>query len=179
MTRITTPYLRFCISFLLLSILLTKSALGLGELFSFDDNHRETTFNTLTITFIDVSENDRSCIFKINGKTVVIQRHETYDFEDVSIWIKNAYPVRDQSGSKDICLAIISGAKPIKREVVETKPEKKYTASQQDATLNTTDTLVETLGNNTVEITTNNEDTSPRKENIFYRFMRWIAALVR
>ncbi len=172
---------RFCVFLLVFSIFLPKSLFGLGELISFDDTNRETTFNQLFITFIDVAENDRSCIFKINGKTVVIQRHETYDVEDVSIWIKDAYPVRDQSGSKDVCLAIISGATPVKKEVVETKPKKEYLVSQQPASTNTTTTESEMTKNNTSDLNTSNlqEISPPKKENIFYRFIRWIATLFR
>ncbi|MBI3033345.1 hypothetical protein HYY69_07760 [Candidatus Woesearchaeota archaeon] len=168
-----------------MGLLLPTITLSLGELFTFDNEHRETSFNTVTITFIDVSEDDRSCVFKINGKIVVIERHQNYDGEGFSIWVRDAYPVRDQSGTKDVCLAVISGIVTGKKEIIEVKP-KLFTNNTENN--DTTSIALDNKGSNKEDKFSDQsqplapQETLPQPQqqgkNIFYRIVRWIFSFI-
>lgn len=177
-------YATIGILLLILGLLVPPITLSLGELFTFDNEHRETLFNKVTINFIDVSEDDRSCVFKINGKIVVVERHQNYDGEGFSIWIRDAYPVRDQTGTKDVCLALISGITTERKEIIEVKQ-----VQLPNTSLETTPML---LGNESIDQQkTLSDQIKPfvppeiapqpqqQKENLFYRFVRWIVSFVR
>src|SRR3989344_5490386 len=95
------------------------SAANAGELHDFKTNDPKKTINGTTITFIDVAANDRSCIFKINGKTIVIQKNKIYDGENFSLWVKNAYALRNADKDADLCQVIISAGEAVeKKEII-------------------------------------------------------------
>lgn len=73
-----------------------------------------------TIEFLDVtvadSEKDSSCIFKVNGKTVVVDWHETVTVDDITIFVKNIYPVNTGTEDKDQCEFLYSAAGSSEKE---------------------------------------------------------------
>lgn len=76
--------------------------------------------DTETVQFVDVSvgasEKDSSCIFKVNGKTVVVDWHETEVVDGITIFVKNIYPVNTAAADQDKCEFLYSSSLSSKKE---------------------------------------------------------------
>ena len=66
-----------------------------------------------SIKLIDVStgdtEADSACIFKVNGKTVVVDRRDKVTVDGITIYVQEVYPVNSESKTGDRCEFIYSG----------------------------------------------------------------------
>ena len=80
-----------------------------------------------SIVLIDVStgdtEADSACIFKVNGKTVVVDRRDKVTVDGITIYVQEVYPVNSESKLGDRCEFIYSGMgeekeTEIKQEVI-------------------------------------------------------------
>lgn len=69
---------------------------------------------TETVQFVDVSvgdsEKESSCIFKVNGKTVVADWHETVTVDGITIFVKNIYPTHSATQEQDRCEFLYSSS---------------------------------------------------------------------
>ncbi len=116
-----------------------------------------------TIQLIDVStgdtKEDSACIFKVNGKTVVVDRREKVTVDGITIYVQEVYPVNTESKQGDRCEFIYSGIEEeseIKQEVVGEKvvlfyfgtPEGEQTKVLQD--VEEQEETEKTIGDNTV-----------------------------
>ena len=80
-----------------------------------------------SIVLIDVStgdtEADSACIFKVNGKTVAVDRRDKVTVDGITIYVQEVYPVNSESKLGDRCEFIYSGMgeekeTEIKQEVI-------------------------------------------------------------
>lgn len=88
----------------------------------------ETTFGIETtsqenkgneaITLVDVSigatKDESACIFKINGKTIVVNRHQTETYDDVTIYVQEVYATNTEAQDQDKCKFMYSIAEQTK-----------------------------------------------------------------
>src|SRR3989338_2005531 len=113
----------FSISLFALFIAIFTPVATAGDSITFSQQHSQEKIGTIDIKFIDVSEKERSCVFKIDGKTVVVDKHETYDHKEFTLWVKDAYALRGKNGENDQCVVIISStAFQDKKEEIQVKP---------------------------------------------------------
>lgn len=80
-----------------------------------------------SIELIDVStgdtEADSACIFKVNGKTVVVDRRDKVTVDGITIYVQEVYPVNSESKTGDRCEFIYSGLNDDDEEQTEIKEE--------------------------------------------------------
>ena len=66
-----------------------------------------------SIKLIDVStgdtEADSACIFKVNGKTVIVDRRDKVTVDGITIYVQEVYPVNSESKTGDRCEFMYSG----------------------------------------------------------------------
>ncbi len=130
------------------------------------------TILTTTITFaaeqslqlIDVStgdtQEDSACIFKINGKTVVVDRREKVTVDGIMIYVLEVYPVNTESKQGDRCEFIYSGMEEeketkIEQEIIGEKVVQFYFGTPEEQTESTEEVeeqedTEKTIGDNTV-----------------------------
>lgn len=61
------------------------------------------------ITLIDVSADGQSCIFNVNGKTIVVDKRDKQTVEGVTIYVQDVYPVNSEAQNTDRCKFMYSG----------------------------------------------------------------------
>ncbi len=61
------------------------------------------------IQFVDVSADGESCIFKVHGKTVVVDRRDKATIEGVTIYVQEVYPVNNEAQDTDRCKFMYTG----------------------------------------------------------------------
>ncbi len=77
------------------------------------------------ITLVDVSvgatEDESACIFKVNGNTVVVNRHQTETSDGVTIYVQEVYATNAQAQDQDRCkfLYSIAGQTTAKESAVQ------------------------------------------------------------
>lgn len=161
-----------------------------------------------TVTLIDVSigdtQEDSACIFKVNGKTVVVDRRDKVTVDGIMIYVQEVYAVNSESKTGDRCEFIYSGLNEeetkIQQEVIgdkivefyfETAQEEQEKA-ESDAQEETTEKII---GDNTVVrisgydvtglsidakddekqlATTSSQDTQQEEKGIFAKILLWI-----
>ncbi len=118
-----------------------------------------------SIELIDVStgdtEADSACIFKVNGKTVVVDRRDKVTIDGITIYVQEVYPVNSESKTGDRCEFIYSGLNEeeeeteIKQEIIGEKVVQFYFETAQEEQEETEsdaqkETTEKTIGDNTV-----------------------------
>lgn len=76
-----------------------------------------------TVQLIDVSvgdmQEDSACIFKVNGKTVVVDRRDKVTVDGITIYVQEVYPVNSESKSGDRCEFMYSGGEKSKETEIK------------------------------------------------------------
>ncbi|MBI5002538.1 hypothetical protein HZC31_04075 [Candidatus Woesearchaeota archaeon] len=76
-----------------------------------------------SIVLIDVStgdtQEDSACIFKVNGKTVVVDRRDKVTVDGITIYVQEVYPVNSESKTGDRCEFIYSGMEEEKESEIK------------------------------------------------------------
>ncbi len=118
-----------------------------------------------SIELIDVStgdtEEDSACIFKVNGKTVVVDRRDKVTVDGITIYVQEVYSVNSESKTGDRCEFIYSGLNDeeeeteIKQEIIGEKIVEFYfeTAQEEQEEIESDaqeETTEKTIGDNTV-----------------------------
>lgn len=82
-----------------------------------------------SIILVDVSvgatKEESACIFKVNGNTVVVNRHQTETYDGVTIFVEEVYPVNTEAQDQDRCKFLYSiagqtakGENAVQQEVI-------------------------------------------------------------
>src|SRR3989338_2871675 len=114
-----------------------------------------------SIELIDVStgdtEADSACIFKVNGKTVVVDRRDKVTVDGITIYVQEVYPVNSESKTGDRCEFMYSGMDEeeeteIQEEIIGETVVQFYFGEKEEETeiSEVEETAVKEVGDNTV-----------------------------
>ena len=114
-----------------------------------------------SIKLIDVStgdtEADSACIFKVNGKTVVVDRRDKVTVDGITIYVQEVYPVNSESKTGDRCEFMYSGMDEeeeteIQEEIIgETVVQFYFSEKEEETEISEVEeTAVKEVGDNTV-----------------------------
>lgn len=94
------------------------------------------------VTLIDVSADGEACIFKVNGKIVVVDEKDTKVVDGYRIYVQKAYPTNAQAKDSDKCETLISSISGGKM-VTQSEGEKKEEGTAQTEKIKTEETPTE------------------------------------
>ncbi|MBI5073107.1 hypothetical protein HZA99_04775 [Candidatus Woesearchaeota archaeon] len=112
------PQTKYGIIHLLIFILLLQTAAAAVTI------QQENDANA-AIMLVDVSvgatKEESACIFKVNGNTVVVNRHQTETYDGITIFVEEVYPVNTEARDQDRCkfLYSIAGQTATKESAVQ------------------------------------------------------------